>query len=194
MSGAADADPTTVATLAVIGAGTVYELAWLVLLLFPMIAVIQVISTDVGVSSGRDLQAAVTAGYGRSWRWLLLLSVLAVNVVTIGADLEGGAAAIGLLTGLDWRWFVLPLSLVLLAVLSIGRYRHVERALKYMLLLLLAYAGAAIFAHPNWGAIARAVSSTLLRRRRWRPRSAEGCSPPPGPPIPRNPAPPPLTG
>ena len=155
VSGAADADPTTVATLAVIGAETVYGLAWLVVLLFPMIAVVLVISTSVGVTSGRDLMSAVAAGYGRSWRWLLLVSVLAVNIVTIGADLEGGAAAIGLLTSMDWRWFVLPLSLALLALLMFGRYRRVERALKYLLLGLLAYAAAAVLAHPDWGAIAR---------------------------------------
>jgi Mn2+/Fe2+ NRAMP family transporter len=107
------------------------------------------------VSSGRDLQAAVTDSYGRSWRWLLLVSVLAVNIVTIGADLEGGAAAIGLLTSLDWRWFVLPLSLFLLAVLMLGHYGQVERALKYLLLSLPAFAAAAVLAHPNWGAVAR---------------------------------------
>ena len=138
VSGAADVDPTTVATLAVIGAETVYGLAWLVVLLFPMIAVVLLISTSVGVTSGRDLMAAVADGYGRSWQWLLLASVLAVNIVTIGADMEGGAAAIGLLTSLDWRWFVLPLSLALLALLTFGRYHHVERGLKYLLLGLLA--------------------------------------------------------
>lgn len=164
VSGAADADPTTVATLAVIGAGTVYGLGWLVLLLFPMIAVVQVIATHVGASGRRDLMAAVAAGYGRSWQWLLLASVLAVNIVTIGADLEGGAAAIGLLTSADWRWFVLPLSLVLLAVLMIGRYHQVERALKYLLLCLPVYAAAAILADPNWGAVVR---GSLVPHFRW---------------------------
>jgi Mn2+/Fe2+ NRAMP family transporter len=164
VSGASDADPTTVATLAVVGAGTIYGLAWLTLLLFPMIAVVLVISTNVGVASGQDLMAAVANGYRRSWRWLFLVSVLAVNIITIGADLEGGAAAIGLLTSLDWRWFVLPLSLVLLAVLLVGRYHHVERALKYLLLGLLAYAAAVVLAHPNWGAIAR---GSLVPHFRW---------------------------
>jgi Mn2+/Fe2+ NRAMP family transporter len=164
VSGAADADPTTVATLAVIGAGTIYGLGWLVLLLFPMIAVVQVIATQVGVSGRRDLMAAVAAGCGRSWRWLLLASVLAVNIVTIGADLEGGAAAVGLLTSADWRWFVLPLSLALLAVLILGRYEQVERALRYLLLILPVYAVAAVLAHPNWGAVA---SGTLVPHFRW---------------------------
>jgi Mn2+/Fe2+ NRAMP family transporter len=154
VSGAADTDPTTVATLAIIGAGTVYGLGWLTLLLFPMIAIVQVISTHVGVAGRRDLQTAVAHRFGQIPRWLLLISIMAVNIVTIGADLEGGAAAVGLLTNLDWRWFVLPLSLILLAVLMLGHYHQVERALKYLLLCLLAYAAAAVFAHPDWGAVA----------------------------------------
>lgn len=155
VSGAADVDPTTVATLAVIGAGTTYRLAWLVLLLFPMIAVVQVISTEVGTNSGRDLQSAVATGYARRWRWLLLLSVLGANVVTIGADLEGGAAAVGLLTGLSWRWFVLPLSLGLLVVLVLGRYGQLQRALTYVLLGLSVYAASAFLAQPDWTAVIR---------------------------------------
>jgi Mn2+/Fe2+ NRAMP family transporter len=164
VSGAADADPTTIATLAVIGAGTVYRLAWLVLLLLPMIVVIQLIATQVGACSGRDLQANVTASYRRRWAWLLLLSVLAVNIVTIGADLEGGAAAVGLLTHLDWRWFVLPLSLLLLAIMVIGRYGQLERALTYVLLGLSIYAAAAISARPDWTAV---LHGSLVPHFRW---------------------------
>ena len=155
VSGAADVDPTTVATLAVIGTGTIYGLAWLTLLLFPMIAVVQVISTHVGLVGRRDLQTAVAHTYGSRARWLLLISILAVNVVTVGADLEGGAAAIGLITHLDWRWFVLPLSLALLAALMLGGFGQVERALKYVLLCLLAYAAAAVLARPDWATVAR---------------------------------------
>ena len=130
-----------------------------------MIAVVQVISTQVGVGSRRDLQAAVTDSYGRLPQWLLLISILAVDVVTIGADLEGGGAAVGLLTHVDWRWFVLPLSLTLLAVLMFSRYDQVERALKYVLLCLLAYAAAAVFAHPDWRAVAR---DSLVPHFEWR--------------------------
>lgn len=164
MSGAADADPTTIATLTVIGAGTLYGLAWLVLLLLPMVAVVQVIATHVGANGRRDLQAMVRASYGRTWRWLLLLSVLAANIVTIGADLEGGAAAIGLLTSVDWQWFVLPLSLILLVFLMVGRYGHVERGLTYVLLGLLLYAAAAFLSHPRWGDVLR---GSLIPQFRW---------------------------
>ncbi len=97
IAGASDADPTTVATIAVIGAGTIYELGWLTLLLFPLIAVVQSIATRVGVAGRVDLQTAVTRTRGRPARWSLLISIVAVNIVTIAADLEGGAAAAGLI-------------------------------------------------------------------------------------------------
>jgi Mn2+/Fe2+ NRAMP family transporter len=141
--------------MAIIGAGTVYGLAWLTLLLFPVIAVVQSVSTRVGVASHLDLQSAVSETQGRTARWGLLLSILAVNIVTIGADLEGGAAAIGLIFGGDWRWFVAPLSVTLLCALLFVGYHVMQRALKYLMLCLLAYAAAALLARPDWGQVAR---------------------------------------
>jgi Mn2+/Fe2+ NRAMP family transporter len=155
VAGASDVDPTTVATVVVIGADSIYALGWLTLLLFPMIAVVQVIATRVGVAGRRDLPTLVADSYGPVARWLLVATVLTVNIVTIAADLEGGAAAIGLLVHLDWRWFTLPLSVILLTVLLVVGYHEVQRALKYLLLCLLAYAAATIIARPDWGAVAR---------------------------------------
>ena len=164
IAGASDADPTTVATIAVIGAGTIYGLGWLTLLLFPLIAVIQSIATRVGVAGRVDLQTAVTTTRGPTVRWSLLISIVAVNIVTIAADLEGGAAAAGLLFHQDWRWFVVPLSIVLLAGLLFVGHHVMQRALKYLLLCLLGYAVAAVLARPDWGAVA---AGTLVPHIEW---------------------------
>lgn len=153
VAGASDTNPTTVATIVVIGAGTTYKLGWLTLLLFPLIAVVQSIATRVGVASHRDLQDAVTQSRGRFVRWSLLVSILVVNIVTIAADLEGGAAALGLIVRQDWRWFVAPLSIVLLVALLKMGYQVMQRALKYLVLCLLAYAVSAVLAHPDWMAV-----------------------------------------
>lgn len=155
VAGASDTDPTTVATIAVIAAGTVYDMGWCVLLLFPVLAVIQSIATRVGVATRLDLQGAATAMDRPALARLLLASVLAVNIVTIAADLEAGAAALGMLAGSDWRWFAAPLSLVLLAAVVLLGYRVLQRAMKYLLLVLLAYAAAAVLAHPDWAAVLR---------------------------------------
>ena len=131
-----------------------------------MIAVVQVISTHVGLVGRQDLQTAVGHTYGSRARWLLLISILAISIVTIGADLEGGAAAIGLITHLDWRWFVLPLSLALLAALMLGGFGQVERALKYVLLCLLAYSAAPVLARPDWETPTRTTGRFAPREQR----------------------------
>jgi Mn2+/Fe2+ NRAMP family transporter len=150
VAGASDNDPTTVATLAVIGSTTVYELGWLTLLIIPMLAVIQAIAAHVGAVSKQGLENCVRATYGRGWAVAALAALLVVNVLTLAADLEGGGAALQLLVRLDYRWFLLPLGGLAIAVLVLGNYQSIERVLRYLALLFLTYVAAAFLAHPNW--------------------------------------------
>lgn len=159
ISGASDNDPTTVASLAVIGATTVYNLSWLTILIFPMLATIQMISARVGVVTHQGLQEIVRGRSGRGWSLLLLGSVLAVNVITIGADLGAGAAALALLLPLPVRVFVVPLAVVVLAMLLWGSYQAIQRVLRYVLLVFLAYVAAVVLAKPDWGQV---LHSTFL--------------------------------
>jgi len=151
ISGASDNDPTTVATMAVLGSTTTYRLSWLTLLTFPMLTSIQVISARIGTVTKRSLQRVVAKQYGRWWGLVLLLSVLAVNLVTIAADLEGGAAALGLIFHVDWRWFVIPFALAVAAMLFFGSYHVVQQVLKYVLFVFVAYIASTFAARPNWG-------------------------------------------
>jgi Mn2+/Fe2+ NRAMP family transporter len=82
-----------------------------------------------------------------------LASVLAVNVLTLAADLEGGAAALSLLTGAAYQWFVLPFAVAVGALLIFGNYVRIERTLKYVALVFLAYVAAAFMARPHWDAV-----------------------------------------
>jgi Mn2+/Fe2+ NRAMP family transporter len=97
----------------------------------------------------------VAKEFGRGWGTLLLLSVITVNFVTIAADLEGGAAALGLLFHISWRWFVIPFAALVGAMLVFGSYNAVQRILKWVLLVFLAYVVSAFAAHPNWGNVFR---------------------------------------
>ncbi|MEA2502075.1 MAG: hypothetical protein QOD01_2186, partial [Actinomycetota bacterium] len=155
IAGASDVDPTTVATMAVIGATTVYGLSWLAILVFPILAVIQAISSRIGVVTHEDLQYLVKRRFGRASQLLLLGSILVVTVITIAADLEAGAAALGLLTHLSSRLFVIPLAVLILGLLFVGSYDEFQGVLRYVLLLLLAYVAAAVLAHPNWSMVLR---------------------------------------
>jgi Mn2+/Fe2+ NRAMP family transporter len=155
VAGASDNDPTTVATLAVIGSTTTYELGWLTLLVIPMLAVVQAVAAQIGAVTKKGLEDCVRHAYGRFWALLALAALLIVNVLTLAADLEGGAAAVDLLTGISYRWWVLPLGVLTIAILVYGNYRTIERFLRYVALLFLTYVGAAFLARPNWNDVLR---------------------------------------
>ena len=157
VSGASDNDPTTVATLAVVGSTTVYGLSWLVVLIVPMLAIVQAISAQVGAISKAGLEDCIKRSYGRGWALVALVSVLGVNILTLAADLEGGASALDLLTGIHYVWYIAPLAAGTAILLVYGNQQITERFLKVIPLVFFAYAFAAVAAHPDWGAIARAT-------------------------------------
>ena len=150
VAGASDNDPTTVATLAVIGSTTVYHLGWLTLLVIPMLAVIQAIAAQIGAVSKKGLEDCVRANYGRGWAFAVLACLLVVNVLTLAADLEGGGAALGMLTHVHYTWWLLPLGALCGGMLIFGNYSAIERVLRYVALLFLTYVAAAFLARPNW--------------------------------------------
>jgi Mn2+/Fe2+ NRAMP family transporter len=121
LSGASDNDPTNEGAAVGVGSTTSYQLAWLALLVAPLLAVVQTIAAQVASVAGNDLQTLTLRRYGRGVAAILLVSVVVVNVVTIAADLQAGAAGIRLLAGVDSRWLVLPLGLALVGLLLVGK-------------------------------------------------------------------------
>ncbi|HKU68992.1 MAG TPA: NRAMP family divalent metal transporter [Candidatus Baltobacteraceae bacterium] len=153
ISGASDNDPTTVATLAVIGSTTVYALGWLVILVIPMLAAVQAISGRVGAVCGEGLETILKNRYGRIVALVVLVAVFVVDQLTLAADLEGGGAALQLLSGIDYRWFIVPLAAATAATLTFANYHAVRRFLIYIPLVFLSYVAAAFMAHPQWRAV-----------------------------------------
>lgn len=153
VSGGSDTDPTTVATLSVVGASTRFDLCWLVVLVIPMLVVVQTISARMGVVAKGGLEDVVQRRYGRVWAVVVLVALLAVTIITLAADLEAGAASLHLLIGPAYHWFIVPFAAVTAALLIWGSYHWVERVLKYVLLIFVAYVVTAFIAHPNWAQV-----------------------------------------
>jgi Mn2+/Fe2+ NRAMP family transporter len=166
VSAASDNDPTNVGTAAVVGAQSMYRLSWVALLVAPLLAVVLQIAARVGLVARSDLQSLTLKRYGRRMAAILMVSVVVVNVVTIAADVQAGAAGIGLLAGIDFRWVVLPLAAALAGLLLVGRYGQVVAVLRYLLLGFLAFAAAAVLASPDWPRLLSAslVPALSLRR------------------------------
>jgi Mn2+/Fe2+ NRAMP family transporter len=111
------------------------------------------------------MQSLVMKHYGRRVARVLLLSVVVVNLVTIAADLQAGAAGIGVLTGIGSSWFVLPLGLALVTLLLAGKYDEVVAVLRYVLVGFLAFGAAAVLAHPDWSRVLKGTFVPILSLR-----------------------------
>ena len=181
LSGASDNDPTNVGTAVAVGAQSAYQLSWVALLVAPLLGVVLTIAAQVGAVARADLQTLTVKRYGQRVAAILLVSVVLVNVVTIAADLQAGAAGIGLLAGVDPRWLVLPLGLALLGLLVVGKYDEVVAVLRYVLLGFLAFGLAAILARPEWSHVLRGSLVPTLSLRHARSPAPSPCSAPPSP-------------
>ncbi|MDQ2817473.1 MAG: divalent metal cation transporter [Candidatus Eremiobacteraeota bacterium] len=162
VAGACDNDPTTVASLAVIGATTTYGLSWLVVLVIPMLMVVQVVGATVGVAARAGLEDVIRTRFGRYWALAAMVAILAVNLITLAADLDGGSAALGLISGLPEHWFVLPFASAAAALLIWGNYESAKRVLQYVLLVFLTYILTAFLAHPHWNDVLKATLTPHL--------------------------------
>jgi Mn2+/Fe2+ NRAMP family transporter len=148
----------------VIGATTIYGLAWLVVLVVPMLATVQAISAAVGAVSRKGLEDCIRTRFGRGWALLAMASIVAVGLLTLAADLAGGAAAIEVMVNVDYRWFILPFAAFAAVLLVRGRYETIEGVLKYLALVFFAYVASAIAARPDWG---RVLRDTVMPHWHW---------------------------
>ena len=127
---------------------------WLLVLIVPMFTIVQAIGTQVATISREGLQSAVRRRYGLWISMLSLVCILGVNVITYAADLEAGADALSLLTHVRYEWFLVPLSIAVVALLVFGTMDKIRRVLIILPLAFLAYVATTFLAHPNWHQVA----------------------------------------
>jgi len=157
VSGASANDPTTVGTLAVVGAATGYGLAWLVVLLLPILAVVQAIAASVAAVSQMSLQQAIARAYGRGFALASAVAIVAIGLLTLGADVAAGAQAVTLLCGAPPWIFVAPLVAFVGWLLATKSYLRIERTLAWFTLIFLCYVASAVCARPDWAAVGRSI-------------------------------------
>ena len=157
ITGAADDDPSGIATYTQTGAQFGYGQLWTALWMLPMVIGVQEACGRIGMATGRGLAAVIKQRYSlRILRAVVLLTVVA-NIINIGADIAAVGAAAGL---------VIPAPVPLIAVLFTGlvltveirlSYRRYSRILKWLTLALFAYPLTALLVAEPWGTIARAT-------------------------------------
>src|SRR3979411_2261301 len=110
ITGGADNDPAGIATYSIVGATVGYAQNWLLLLSTPMLIVIQRMSAKVANVTKTDLATVLPPTYRARVPTPAVLLMVVANVITMGADLLAMAAALQLLTGIKFVFWVVPLA------------------------------------------------------------------------------------
>jgi Mn2+/Fe2+ NRAMP family transporter len=156
ITGAADDDPSGIATYSIVGAQFGTAFLWTAPALWPLMAAVQMMCARIGLVTGRGLAGALRQKYPR---WLLAVAGIALfiaNTINIGADLGGMADAAHLLTGVPSFLWVLTCGVGITIATIRLRYAAIANTLKWLALVLAVYLFSAIDVHPDWGAVLRA--------------------------------------
>lgn len=154
-TGAADDDPSGVATYASAGALLGTSLLWTALLTWPLMASVQFMCARIGMVTGKGLSWAFREKFPK---WLILIAACALfvaNTINVGSDLAGMADAAGMLTGFSSLLYVVLFGTIITLATIWFRYFHIAAMLKWLALVLFAYIITAFLVGADWSAVLR---------------------------------------
>ena len=157
ITGAADDDPSGIATYSQAGAQFGFSMLWTVIFTLPLMAAIQIVSARIGYVTRRGLAANIKASFAR---WVLLSVVgllLLANTLNVAADIAAMAEALRLLVGGSAHVYAVTFGLLSLALQVFLPYHTYVRWLKWLTLALLAYVAVAFTLHLDWWQVAAEI-------------------------------------
>ena len=154
ITGAADDDPSGIATYSQAGAQAGFGLLWTVVLTWPLMVAVQSVSARIGRVTGRGLAANMCRAFPRPVVLVVVMLLFVANTINIGADLAAMGAAVDLVLPWNRHWYTLAFAVAsLLAMVFIPYHRYVG-FLKWLTFSLLAYVGVVFTANLDWRAVA----------------------------------------
>jgi NRAMP (natural resistance-associated macrophage protein)-like metal ion transporter len=155
ITGASDDDPSGIATYSQAGAQFGYTLGWTLLLTYPLMCAIQMISAQVGRVTGRGLAGNMREQYAAPIVFAVIGLLLVANVINLGADLGAMAAALRLLVPGPQLVFVAAFAIVTVLLEVFMRYSRYASALRWLTLSLFAYVATVFMVDVPWGTVAQ---------------------------------------
>ena len=150
VTGAADDDPSGIATYSQAGAGFGYAMLWTVIFTFPLMVAIQVVSARIGRVTGQGLAANIRRHYP-AWMLYAIVSLLfAANTINIAADIGAMAAALKLLIGGPAHVYAIVFAVVSLLLQVFMPFPRYSPILKLLTLALFAYVATVFAVDVPW--------------------------------------------
>ena len=150
IAGAADDDPSGIATYSQAGAQFGYGMLWSVLFTLPLMIGIQIVSARIGRVTGQGLAANIRQHYPKSLLYAVIALLLVANTINIAADLGAMAAALQLLVGGSTRLYIVAFALVSLGLQVFIPFPRYAPFLKWLTLALFAYVATVFVVRVPW--------------------------------------------
>jgi NRAMP (natural resistance-associated macrophage protein)-like metal ion transporter len=153
ITGAADDDPSGIATYSQAGAAFGFNMLWTVVITYPLMTAVQAICARIGRVTGKGLAANLVEVFPRPLVVGLVALLFVANTINIGADLDAMGAGAALLAGRGAQYFTVAFALLSLGLQVFVPYHRYVRVLKWMTLALFAYVGVVFTVRIDWGEV-----------------------------------------
>jgi Mn2+/Fe2+ NRAMP family transporter len=164
VTGAADDDPSGIATYSQAGAQFGFGLLWTVFLTTPFMIAIQLVSAQIGRVTGRGVISNATKLSPRSIVLCLVGILLLANTFNIAADLAAMGEALSIIIGGLNKEHALIFASTSVLLQVFVPYRRYAPVLKWMTLVLFLYVATAFSVQIPWSA---ALVSTIWPEIKW---------------------------
>ncbi len=153
VTGAADDDPSGIATYSQAGAKFGYELGWTVVLTYPLMVAVQMISARLGRVTGRGLADNIRQNFPAPVLYALVIMLLVANTINVAADVAAMGQSLQLVVGGPVHLYAVGFGVVCLALEVYLPYRRYVTYLKWLTLVLFAYVAVALVANVSWSGV-----------------------------------------
>jgi Mn2+/Fe2+ NRAMP family transporter len=163
ITGAADDDPSGIATYSQAGAQFGPNMLWTLVFTYPLMVAVQDIGARIGRTTGKGLAANLIEVFPQSAVVVLALLLFVANTINIGADVAAMGAAGNLLAGSGATFFTLAAVAISLLLQVFVPYHAYVGYLKWLTLVLFAYVGVVFAIHVDWLNVAARVVTPHFR-------------------------------
>jgi NRAMP (natural resistance-associated macrophage protein)-like metal ion transporter len=153
VTGAADDDPSGIATYSQAGASFGFGLLWAFPLMFPLLLAVQESCARIGAITGKGLAAVIKEHYSKKLLFMSVMLVVIANTLNIGADLGAMAVTTQLFLPLPFALLAIFYAVTIVLLVIFIPYRRYAQILKWLALTLIAYPITTFLVGQDWGMV-----------------------------------------
>jgi len=151
VTGAADDDPSGIATYSQAGAGFGLGFLWVFPVMYPMLLAVQESCSRIGAVTGKGLAAVIKENYSKKLLFMSVVLVVIANTINIGADLGAMAATTQLfMPDISFGFLAIVYAVVIVLLVVFVSYKKYAKILKWLAIALLAYPITAFLVGQDW--------------------------------------------